>query len=240
MADISDQRLPLYQGSADETGKGGECSVDEMKSLLQKVEQRLTGHTSAQAHISMLDAASDWILPHMLPKLDRALSTEPYVTVASGIAQVDPAKAINDNERRLAHQAKRIVAIGETRKSKASSDWFHLPRTNLTPELKRDLQLLKMRSTWDPKRHYKNDSRKPPVPEYSQVGTIIEGPTEHYSSRIAKRDRKGSFVDEIMAAEKSTGHFKNKSLNIQTFKTSGRRAFYNHLKQKRSKGFIRS
>ena len=97
-----------------------------------------------------------------------------------------------------------------------------------------------MRSAWDPKRHYKKDGRKPlVVPEYSQTGTIIEGPTEHFSSRIVKRDRKKTFVDEITAAEGFNGRFKKKSIKIQASKTSGRRAFYNNLKQKRSKRSIR-
>ncbi|KAL8805498.1 MAG: hypothetical protein Q9200_005406 [Gallowayella weberi] len=164
----------------------------------------------------------------------------------SGVARVDPAKVINDNERRLANGTRQNHVTGQARmtkskalKSTSGSDWFNLPRTNLTPELKRDLQLLKMRSTWDPKRHYKNDSHKPLVPEYSLVGTIIEGSTEHFSSRIAKKDRKKSFVDEIMAAEKANGRLKKKTKEMQTSKASGRKAFYKDLKQKRSKGSIR-
>lgn len=109
-----------------------------------------------------------------------------------------------------------------------------MPRTKLDPHLKRDLQLLKMRSTWDPKRHYKTDNQKAMVPEYSQVGTILEGPTEYYSSRISKRNRKRSFVEEVLAAEEGTGRFANKYNDIQASKTSGRRGYYNQLKQKRS------
>ena len=59
--------------------------------------------------------------------------------------------------------------------------WFGLPRTDLNPETKRDFQLLKMRGVLDPKRFYKKDSGKAAAPEYSQIGTVIEGPTEFYS-----------------------------------------------------------
>ncbi|KAL8923405.1 MAG: hypothetical protein Q9172_003154 [Xanthocarpia lactea] len=230
--------------AAEEASQNEGLPVHGLKILLQRAEQRLTGLTPPQAHPPRLPANAP---PNRIPKLDNRLSGESYITSVSGIARIDPAKTIDDNDRRLASQTRQITASAnatqETQskdaRCTAGSDWFHLPRTNLTPELKRDLQLLKMRSTWDPKRHYKNDSRKPLVPEYSQVGTIIEGPTEHYSSRIVKRDRKKSFVDEIRAAEDSSGRFKNKSFDIQASKTSGRRAFYNKLKQKRSKGYMR-
>lgn len=117
----------------------------------------------------------------------------------------------------------------------AGSDWYNLPTTRLTPVIKRDLQLLKMRSMWDPKRHYKKDSQKPLIPEFSQIGTIMAGPTEYYSSRMSKRDRKRSFVEEILVTEKDTSLFKSKYNAIQLSKRSGRRAYYNQLRHERSK-----
>ena len=74
------------------------------------------------------------------------------------------------------------------------------------------------------------------APEYSQVGTIIEGPTEYYSSRLLNRDRKKTFVEEVLAAEESTGRFKRKYNEIQSSKVSGKKAYYKRLKQMRSKG----
>ena len=127
----------------------------------------------------------------------------------------------------------------QEKKATAGSDWFNLPRTDLTPELKRDLQLLKMRNVLDPKRHYKKENGKATVPNFSQVGTIIEGPTEFYSSRIPNRERKKTFVDEVLAAEESTGRFKSKYNDIQAAKTSGKKAYYKKLKDKRSGGVRR-
>ena len=124
----------------------------------------------------------------------------------------------------------------QEKKATAGSDWFNLPRTDLTPELKRDLQLLKMRNVLDPKRHYKKENAKTNAPEFSQVGTIIEGPTEFYSCRIPNRERKNTFVDEVLAAEESTGRFKRKYGDIQSSKTSGKKAHYKKLKENRSRG----
>lgn len=105
----------------------------------------------------------------------------------------------------------------------------------VTPELKRDLQLIRMRSILDPKRHYKKENGKVKAPEYSQVGTIIEGPTEFFSARIAKKDRKKTFVEEALATEKENGRFKRKYQEIQTTKTSGKKAHYKALQAKRAR-----
>lgn len=124
----------------------------------------------------------------------------------------------------------------KAKKANAGDDWFNLPRTVLTPELKRDLQLLRMRSVLDPHRHYKKDnSSKNHVPEYSQVGTIIEGPTEFFSGRLSNKDRKRTFVEEVLAGETASHKFKSKYQQIQEAKTSGKKAHYQKVQALRAK-----
>lgn len=91
-----------------------------------------------------------------------------------------------------------------------------------------------MRSVLDPKRHYKKDDSKSLVPDFCQTGTIIQGPTEFYTSRIPNKDRKTTIASEILATEESTGQFRNKYDSIQLAKTSGKKAFYKTLKARRS------
>lgn len=110
-----------------------------------------------------------------------------------------------------------------------------MPKTNLTPQLKRDLQLIEMRSVLDPHRHYKKNNRKGKVPTFSQTGTVIEGPTEFYSSRINNKDRSKNFVEEVMNTEKRSGRFKRKYGEIQEAKTSGKKGHYQKLMAKRRK-----
>ena len=83
------------------------------------------------------------------------------------------------------------------------------------------------------------ESRNAKIPPYSQVGTIVQGPTEFYSGRIMKRDRKKTFVDEVMTGEASKGHFERKYSEVQTSKTSGKKAHYKALKDRRSKSMKR-
>ncbi|KAL8945137.1 MAG: hypothetical protein Q9211_000349 [Gyalolechia sp. 1 TL-2023] len=231
--------------AAEEVSKGRLLSFDEMECMLQNAEKRLAGQVSPRMDAIVCDTRTRRTSIPTLPKLDNIMEAEPYLNINSKVARVDSAKSINNNERRLANQRPPVAAESRAHKldakgskPNAGADWFHMPRTTLTSDLRRDLQLLKMRSTWDPKRHYKSDNRRPLIPEYAQVGTIMEGPTDYYSSRISKRDRKMSFVEGVLAAERSSGRFKSTYADIQSSKTSGRRAFYDRLKGKRSKRYL--
>jgi hypothetical protein len=112
----------------------------------------------------------------------------------------------------------------QEKKANTGSQWFNMPKTELTPELRRDLQLLKM--------------RRDDVPAFSQVGTIIEGATEFYSSRLKNKERKQTLLEEVVAQEQASGRFKRKYEDIQTAKTSGKKNFYKSLQAKRSKGKV--
>lgn len=105
----------------------------------------------------------------------------------------------------------------------------------MTPEFKRDLQLLRMRSVLDPKRHYKKENGKAKPPAFSQMGTVIEGPTEFFSARIAKKDRKKTFVEEAMGLERETRRFESKYNDIQVTKRSGKKSYYKDLRSKRGR-----
>ena len=74
------------------------------------------------------------------------------------------------------------------------------------------------------------------APEYSQVGTIVEGPTEFFTGRIENKQRKKTFVEEVLAGEQQTGRFKKKYGELQVQKTSGKMAFYKSLKAQRKGG----
>ena len=107
----------------------------------------------------------------------------------------------------------------------------------MTPELKRDLQLLNMRDVLDPHRHYKKGGGgKMKPPEYCQVGTVIQGPTEYFSDRVEKKDRKRTILEEVLAGERRAGRFGMKYRELQSKKTSGKKAFYKALKAKRKGG----
>ena len=121
-------------------------------------------------------------------------------------------------------------------KASAGEQWFDLPKTNLTPQIKRDLQVIRMGSVLGPHRRYKKDNSEPAVPESSQVGTIEEGPTECFSARIPENDRYKTLAETVMADEKDSGRMKRKYAEIQDKKTSGKRGSYRKMIEARYKG----
>ncbi len=70
----------------------------------------------------------------------------------------------------------------------AGPKWFDMPATEVTPEVKRELQLLKMRHVLDPTRFFRsNDSDA--LPKYFQVGKVVSSAADFYSSGETKRSR---------------------------------------------------
>ncbi|VVT48702.1 uncharacterized protein SAPINGB_P001909 [Magnusiomyces paraingens] len=102
------------------------------------------------------------------------------------------------------------------RESTAGDRWFGMPKAELTPELKRDLQLLQMRSVLDPKRHYKKNTfgvgadGETAFPKYVQQGTIVEDSSEFFSARLTRKERKKTFADELLSDNQTRQYFKRK------------------------------
>ncbi|KAJ0032438.1 hypothetical protein NQD34_002519 [Periophthalmus magnuspinnatus] len=91
---------------------------------------------------------------------------------------------------KLKRRAERAKTTGDA--------WFNMKAPEITPELKGDLQLLKMRGSIDPKRFYKKNDRDG-FPKYFQMGTVVNNPVDFYHSRITKKDRKRTMVEELLA-----------------------------------------
>ncbi|MBA0827863.1 hypothetical protein Goarm_012607 [Gossypium armourianum] len=79
-------------------------------------------------------------------------------------------------------------------KDTAGTAWFDMPAPTLTPELKKDLQLLK--------------SNMPHLNAFealllhnakAQVGTVVESVTDYYSGRMTKKEKKPTLADELLS-----------------------------------------
>ncbi|KAM4873149.1 deoxynucleotidyltransferase terminal-interacting protein 2 [Thomomys bottae] len=84
------------------------------------------------------------------------------------------------------------------RQKTAGDGWFGMKAPELTEELKNDLRALKMRASMDPKRFYKKNDRDG-FPKYFQIGTIVDNPADFYHSRVPKKQRKRTIVEELLA-----------------------------------------
>ncbi|KAL7748347.1 dTDP-fucopyranose mutase [Sorochytrium milnesiophthora] len=170
---------------------------------------------------------------YMDPSLTAAIVTKSQVAapVPSDVDATKPAAASSigsssSSQRRL-----------EGSKTQTSGDkWFDLPATPITPEIKRDLLLLRARSALDPKRHYKKDKLyEKELPKYFQIGTIVEAPHEFYSGRMTNKERKQTLVDELLADTDKRRYFKKKFLESQERQFSGSKKWYKMQKELKKK-----
>ncbi|MCJ1287607.1 hypothetical protein MMC26_006959 [Xylographa opegraphella] len=223
----------------------GSLSDEQIDLLLRNAEARLSGHLRDQNETSILNVQTGQAkIPVGRLRLDLGTMRGPYVIVNRDIAKADTHRLLDDHERQLSSKIRRFEdpltvtkKVIKSSKETAGPDWLNLPRTNLTHDLKRDLQLLKLRSVLDPRRHYKKDNISVKAPEFSQVGTIVEDPTEFFSARLQNKDRRGTLLEEVMVGEASSGRFKSKYNEVQLAKRSGRKAHYKMLKAKRNGAF---
>lgn len=108
------------------------------------------------------------------------------------------------------------------REASTGSKWFDMQAPQLTPQLKNDLRLLRMRNALDPAHHYKaNDSSKPP--RYFQVGRVVADSADFYSARIPRRQQKQTLVDELLANQQFEKYHRKKYLELQAKFSSGTR-----------------
>ncbi|XP_029906235.1 deoxynucleotidyltransferase terminal-interacting protein 2 [Myripristis murdjan] len=84
------------------------------------------------------------------------------------------------------------------REKTTGDGWFNMKAPEVTKELRDDLKVLQMRGSLDSKRFYKKNDRDG-FPKYFQVGTVVDNPADFYHSRIPKKERKRTMVEELMA-----------------------------------------
>ncbi|CAJ1060514.1 deoxynucleotidyltransferase terminal-interacting protein 2 [Xyrichtys novacula] len=115
-------------------------------------------------------------------------------------------------------QAVKLKRRAEREKT-TGDGWFNMKAPELTQELKGDLQVLKMRGAMDPKRFYKKNDRDG-FPKYFQIGTVVDNPVDFYHSRIPKKERKRTMVEELMADAEFRHNNKKKYQNIMAEKAA--------------------
>ncbi|KAL2090085.1 hypothetical protein ACEWY4_014773 [Coilia grayii] len=101
------------------------------------------------------------------------------------------------------------------REKTTGDGWFNMKAPEMTEELKNDLKALQMRSAMDPKRFYKKNDREG-FAKYLQVGTVVDSPLDFYHSRIPKKERKRTIVEELLADAEFRSHNKKKYQEIMT------------------------
>ncbi|XP_042272564.1 deoxynucleotidyltransferase terminal-interacting protein 2 [Thunnus maccoyii] len=115
-------------------------------------------------------------------------------------------------------QALKLKRRAEREKT-TGDGWFNMKAPEITGELKGDLQVLKMRGSLDPKRFYKKNDRDG-FPKYFQVGTVVDSAVDFYHSRVPKKERKRTMVEELLADAEFRHKNKKKYQHIVTEKAA--------------------
>ncbi|NXP32239.1 TDIF2 protein, partial [Leiothrix lutea] len=117
------------------------------------------------------------------------------------------------------------------REKTTGDGWFGMKAPEITSELKNDLQVLKMRASLDPKHFYKKNDRDG-LPKYFQVGTVVDSPIDFYHSRIPKKQRKRTIVEELLADSEFRRYNKKKYQEIMSEKAAFAAGKRNRKKKK--------
>ncbi|XP_071421969.1 deoxynucleotidyltransferase terminal-interacting protein 2 [Pithys albifrons albifrons] len=117
------------------------------------------------------------------------------------------------------------------REKTAGDGWFGMRAPEITSELKNDLKVLKMRASLDPKHFYKKNDRDG-LPKYFQVGTVVDSPIDFYHSRIPKKQRKRTIVEELLADSEFRRYNKKKYQEIMSEKAAFAAGKRNRKKKK--------
>jgi len=116
--------------------------------------------------------------------------------------------------------------------------WFGMKKNVLTPELKDELNLIKLRGFINPKTFAKKPDWKE-LPEYFQIGTVIAGGDEPKSMKLPKSERKGNLVDQFLSDDKDVAWTKNKFKEIQQKKKSVIKKRLDKFKKMKRRGVVR-
>lgn len=158
-------------------------------------------------------------------KLDKITSQSNVLK--PGLEQQHSILPAAESNRRLKTQRKL-----EREKTKGEK-WFNMPATEMTEELKNDLSVLQMRSVLNPKQFYKKNDLKV-LPKYFQVGTVQDDAADFYCSRIPKKQRKRTLVEELLADAEFRRYNKKKYVEAQVNQKRFKGA-HRHMKRLKTK-----
>ncbi|XP_044733083.1 deoxynucleotidyltransferase terminal-interacting protein 2 [Chrysoperla carnea] len=164
--------------------------------LNNKREKTLNRYDSS---IVLSDTKQDTVVSKVLEK-SKVLS-DPNFEILKSVPNYD----ISDKKLKKIKQIERSKTKGQK--------WFDLPATEVTDEIKRDLEVLQMRSVLDPKHFYKKNDLKV-LPKYFQIGKVMDSPLDYYNNRCTKKERKRTLVDELLADAEFNKYNKRKYLEI--------------------------
>ena len=156
------------------------------------------------------------------------------------IAQLDQAEVAEMMGRSALEGIERPSAeLGAKRKKPAAPGFFDFRSTELTEEVRHDIEVIRMRNFINPKKHYKGQDHKW-APKEFQVGTVIVPAHEYYSAGMGRKELKRGALEGFKRDTKTGSYVKKKFLEVQEKKNSGGKKTYKKKMQNRRPKFART
>lgn len=123
------------------------------------------------------------------------------------------------------------------------SKWFDMKAIEITPEIQRDIQLLRMRQILDPKRFYKKERILASAPsaksakasgskypmKFFQVGTLVDGPSAGGFQSNVKKERNQNMLSALLEDHEARSYYKKKFMEMH------HRKLENHFKNPKAR-----
>ncbi|XP_058791741.1 deoxynucleotidyltransferase terminal-interacting protein 2 [Phymastichus coffea] len=219
-----------------------DIGLDPTKIVVRKknVQNKKSKENPNDINLSAFERDMGWKNSvHKKTKLDRAVKkmssqmapiaeTLKKATVKPGFERVKKVPAYDVSDKKLKESRKR------QREKTKGDKWFNLPATEMTDEIRHDLEVIQMRSVLDPKHFYKKNDIKA-LPKYFHIGKVVDSPTDFYSGRLTKKERKRTIVDELMADAEFAKYNKRKYKEIIDEKRKLQYKAHRHAKKLKKK-----
>lgn len=127
------------------------------------------------------------------------------------------------------------VSTTSTTSKTTGPQWFNMETPEVTPEIERDLRMIRLRAYMNPNKFYKRDdfaSKK--LPEHFQIGTVIAGVGE---KSLKRKERHNTITGEILANEEVRKYAKRVFDEVQGKAASGGKKSYIRKMNKRAGKF---
>jgi len=115
-----------------------------------------------------------------------------------------------------------------TQSHNAGPQWFNMPAQTVTPELRREVQAMRLHAVLDPKRFLKGEARRERsrMPEFFQLGHVLNTPHPATTSASAGAStRKRNFLDELVDDSEARTRARQQFAEVQKRGASGGRRF---------------
>lgn len=114
---------------------------------------------------------------------------------------------------------RKIIQENKRKKDQtAGPEWFNMKAMELTPELKNDLDAIRLRSHLDPKKFYRRTDMKD-YPKFFSIGTIVNAPSEPLTDNLARSSRNKTLAEQLLEEDEEKNFTKRKWTLLMKSKT---------------------